>query len=170
MTGYSPGAWETFAAANAGAAAALAGLVFVGVTINVETIVASRRLTGRALEAFVLLTSVLLVSVIVLIPDLTATGLGVALAVAGAAIWVSVAVLHLRSLPRFGGEVDANAPPGSGTMRIVVGQAATLPTLVAAGTLLAECGGGLYWYAAAMLFAYVAALANAWVLLIEIRR
>jgi hypothetical protein len=170
MTGYAPGAWETFAAANAGAAAALAGLLFVGVTINVETIVASRRLTGRALEAFVLLTSVLIVSVLVLIPKISATGLGIALAIAGVSIWAIVTRLHVRALPRFGGETDTYAPPGSSLARIAAGQAATVPTIVAAVTLLAESGGGLYWLVGAVVFAYTAALANAWVLLIEIRR
>jgi modulator of FtsH protease len=170
MTGYSPGAWETFAAANAGAAAALAGLLFVGVTINVETIVASRRLTGRALEAFVLLTSVLIVSVLMLVPEITETGLGIALVLVGVGFWLGVSVLHLRSLPRFGGEADLGAPPGSNAGRIVAGQAATLPTIVAGATLLAGCGGGLYWLVGGVVFSYLAALANAWVLLIEIRR
>jgi hypothetical protein len=170
MTAYAPGAWETFAAANAGAAAALAGLLFVGVTINVEVIVASRRLTGRALEAFVLLTSVLVVSVLLLVPEISATGLGIALLVAGVAFWAVVSALHARSLPAFGGETDVHAPPGSSAMRIIAGQAATVPTIVAGVTLLTESGGGLYWIVGGVLFAYLAALTNAWVLLIEIRR
>ncbi len=31
-------------------------------------------------------------------------------------------------------------------------------------------GGGLYWFAPGVVFAFVAALADAWVLLIEIQR
>jgi modulator of FtsH protease len=73
-------------------------------------------------------------------------------------------------LQAFGGEVDAAAPPGSAAMRIAAGQAATVPTIVAGVTLLTESGGGLYWLVGGVLFAYVAALTNAWVLLIEIRR
>ncbi len=37
-------------------------------------------------------------------------------------------------------------------------------------TLAAQAGGGLYWYPAAVLAAYVGALTNAWILLIEILR
>jgi modulator of FtsH protease len=170
MTAYSPGEWETFAAANAGAAAALAGLLFVGVTINVETIVASRRLTDRALEAFMLLTSVLVVSVVLLTPEISTTGLGIALLVIGVLFWLLVSSRHLRTMPRFGGEIDHQAPRGSNAVRIAAGQLATIPTFVAGVSLLAETGGGLYWLVAGILFAYFAALANAWVLLIEIRR
>lgn len=44
--------------------------------------------------------------------------------------------------------------------------------LLAAGaiTLAVEAGGGLYWWPAAVTAAYVSALTNAWVLLIEILR
>jgi hypothetical protein len=170
VTAYEPAAWETFAAANAGAAAALAGLLFVGVSISIDAIVQSRRLAGRALEAFVLLTSALLLSVVVLVPDMSATALGVSVLVVGLLAWLVVTGIHVRSLPRFGGESDVQAPKGSTEMRIALGQAATIPAVVAGVSLLAEAGGGLYWLAPVMALSYLAALTNAWVLLIEIRR
>ena len=54
--------WHDFFLATAGAAAVLAGLVFVGVSINLEMIMANPHygLTGRALEALVLLAAVLI--------------------------------------------------------------------------------------------------------------
>ena len=170
MTAYSPEAWETFFLGNAGAAAALAGLVFVGVSINVETIVASRRLTGRALEAIVVLGSVLVYSLLVLVPDITTTGLGIALAVVGVVTWLIVSGIERRSVPLLGGQRNPDAPPGSTAAVIAFGQAATLPVVIAGVTLLADGGGGLYWLVAAVIFSYVTALGNAWVLLIEIRR
>jgi hypothetical protein len=170
VTGYQPDAWNSFFLANAGAAAALAGLVFVGVSINVATIVKSQRLTGRALEAFTLLASTLIVSVLVLVPRITTTGLGIALAVVGLVVWLTVSAQHARTLPTFGGEPDDAAPRGSTTARILLGQMATLPVLVAAGSLMAESGGGIYWLVGAIVIAYTAALINAWVLLIEILR
>jgi modulator of FtsH protease len=36
--------------------------------------------------------------------------------------------------------------------------------------LLAEAGGGLYWWPAAIIAAYVGAIVDAWVLLVEILR
>jgi hypothetical protein len=170
MTAYSPGAWDSFFVANAGAAAALAGLLFVGVSINVAYIVKSRRLSGRALEAFTLLTSLLVINALGLVPAISTTGLGIALLVVGGVEYAVITNQHVRSLPRFGGETDFEAPPGSSSVRIAMGQVATLPVLVAGATLIAESGGGLYWLVPAIVMAYVAALTNAWVLLIEIRR
>lgn len=170
MTAYAPEAWETFAAANAGAAAALAGLLFVGVSINVNVIVQSPRVTGRAFEAFMMLVTVLVVSVLVLVPGIPTTALGIALVVFGAAVWVIVTREALGAFPRFGGSDDGTAPRGSATARTALGQLAVVPIVIAGVTLLAGSGGGLYWLAPAVILAYVSALANAWVLLIEILR
>jgi modulator of FtsH protease len=168
MTAYEPAAWETFFAANAGAAAALAGLVFVGVSINVDEIVASRRLTGRALEAFAQLSLVLVVSALGLVPAITLTGLGVALLVVGSVFELIVTWQHVHSIPH-GAEAGV-APAGSSFFRILLGQSATVPVIVAGITLLVGDGGGLYWLVPAIVLAYAAALTNAWVLVIEIRR
>ena len=170
MTEYSPEAWESFFVANAGAAAALAGLVFVGVSINVEEIVASRRLTGRALEAFTLLTGVLLISALGLVPDIGTTGYGIALMVVGAEVELVVTWQHVHAWRRYGGEDATAAPPGSNAIRMLIGQGAALSTIVAGATLLVEGGGGVYWLVGSVLLGYVGALVNTWVLLIEIRR
>jgi len=170
VTAYSPEAWETFAAANAGAAAALAGLLFVGVSINVNVIVESTRSTGRALEAFMLLMSALVISVLVLVPGIPTDALGVALVVVGVGVWLVVTRGAVRALPRFGGVDEGTAPRGSAEARIVLLQLAVVPIAIAGATLLAGSGGGLYWLAPAVILAYVSALANAWVLLIEILR
>ena len=47
---------------------------------------------------------------------------------------------------------------------------AVVPLLVGAISLLAEGGGGLYWIVGGILGAIVGAVANAWVLLVEILR
>jgi hypothetical protein len=54
--------WHDFFLAAAGAVAVLAGLVFVGVSINLEMIMTtpSSGLVGRALDALVLLMAVLI--------------------------------------------------------------------------------------------------------------
>ena len=71
MSRYTTDAWQTFAGAQATAAAALAGLVFVviGVLINLKAIIASRHLVNRAAEAIVLLMVVLLAATLVLMPS-----------------------------------------------------------------------------------------------------
>ena len=48
--------------------------------------------------------------------------------------------------------------------------AGIVPFLIAGLSLLAESGGGLYWLAAGIVFAICGAVANAWVLMVEILR
>ena len=51
------GSWESFFIAQVGAAAALAGLVFVALSINLRQVVSSPILVGRAAEALLLLVT-----------------------------------------------------------------------------------------------------------------
>ena len=46
----------------------------------------------------------------------------------------------------------------------------TVPLIVGGASVLASTGGGLYWVAAGIAFAIAGAVANAWVLLVEIPR
>ncbi len=63
--------WHDFFLAAAGATAALLGLLFVGVSINLGALAAEERvdLRARAGQAFANLTFVLVISLILLIPD-----------------------------------------------------------------------------------------------------
>jgi modulator of FtsH protease len=167
VTGYTVDAWESFFVANAGAAAALAGLLFVGVSINLETIAPSGQLTRRALEAFSLLVTVLFISVLGLVPDISTTLLGWLLAAIGALLAALVVSVSART---FVTGTDDGVPAASPAARMALGLAAATPLIIAGVTLAADGGGGLYWVAPAVLFSYLAALANAWVLMIEILR
>jgi hypothetical protein len=69
MAGYDTAEWSDFALAQLGASAALLGLVFVGVSINLRDVVASGLLVNRAAEAVILRGSVLTSATLVLIPD-----------------------------------------------------------------------------------------------------
>jgi hypothetical protein len=60
--------WDNFFTAEAGASAALAGLIFVGLSINIAKIISIPRLPRRAIQALIVLLMVLVVSLILLIP------------------------------------------------------------------------------------------------------
>ena len=81
--------WHHFFLATAGAAAVLAGLVFVGVSIDLEMILSEPNsgLPGRAAEALILLVAVLIVSALVLVPGQGATWLGVEVLLTGLIAW-----------------------------------------------------------------------------------
>jgi hypothetical protein len=161
VVGLEPAKWESFALGQLGASAALLGLVFVGISINLQNVLSSRRLVDRAAEAVLLLASILLGSTAVLLPEQSARTLGVELAVLGAVLLVGVLVfqrsLHLpvAAADAAEGETgDANEPRVAHFVR----------------RLLGDVDGALYWWAGAIVLAYVGALTSAWVLLIEILR
>ena len=169
MTAYDAAHWETFALAQLGASAALLGLMFVALSINLRDIIGTRTLVNRAAESVIGLASVLVASTAVLIPQQSREAVGGELVVVALVTLGVVALLqrHLRS-PAV---VDHPAPPAiSIVLRRTFGLGAPLLLLVAAVALLAEAGGGLYWWPAAVVAAYASALSNAWVLLIEILR
>ena len=160
-TAYDPEPWHDLFVASAGASAALAGLVFVAVSINVERILAYAGLPERALAAVLLLLSVVLVSIVALIPAQSRVALGLELL----AVAVAFALL-LGWLVR---------PHGEDTRAFVVRRETSMllglvPVAIGAASLLAEAGGGLYWVAPGLLIAIAVGVVNGWVLLVEILR
>jgi hypothetical protein len=59
---------------------------------------------------------------------------------------------------------------GPFVVRVVLGQVATLPLVIAGVAVLWVGPGGLYWLMAGTIFSISAALFEAWVLLVEINR
>ncbi len=162
--------WHDFFLATAGAAAVLAGLVFVGVSINLEMIVANPiyGLTGRALEALVLLMAVLFVSTLLLVPGQGMVLAGVEVLAVGIAEWaaiVAIQLLQLRNLRSLEPTLRRHFKA-----RVVLDQVATLP-MVAAGVAIMSWGvGGLYLLVAGVMLSFLVAVEQAWVLLVEIHR
>jgi drug/metabolite transporter (DMT)-like permease len=68
---YSTQAWNEFFVAGAGAAAALTGLVFVALSINLTRILALEGLPARAAGALAILTPALILCLLGLVPQAT---------------------------------------------------------------------------------------------------
>ncbi|HVO53694.1 MAG TPA: hypothetical protein VMT37_04700 [Solirubrobacterales bacterium] len=161
---YDPTEWHDLFVAAAGASAALAGLLFVAVSINLERILQFEGLPERGLETVALLLGVLLVSFVGLVPGQSHVSLG-----AEVLVIALVLVAFIARLPtNYTGpdEVPRSWIYTRWGLRLI----GTVPFLVAGVSLLAEAGGGLYWVVDGIVFAILAAVANAWVLLVEILR
>ncbi len=164
------GDWHDFFLAQAGAAGVLTGLVFVGVSINLEKILADPNsgLPGRAAEALILLVAVLTASVLLLVPGQSTALIGVEVLAVGLAAWGWVVAIQLRRL----GYWRTMRPDlrRAFVLRVALGQLATLPLVIAGVAVLTVGLGGLYWLVAGTVFSILAALSEAWVLLVEINR
>jgi hypothetical protein len=87
MRGYDPAAWQSFFVAVISAAAALTGLLFVAVSINLDRILKGRSfLPTRAAETLASLLLIVVSSALVLVPQNPRLLLGIVGAVYGA--WV----------------------------------------------------------------------------------
>jgi len=164
VTAYAVAPWVNLFLGGMGASAALLGLIFVGMSINLVKITAEPTLSERGLEAIVLLASVLLVSIVTLVPQ-PRQALGIEVTVLGLcqiAVPGLIYAFVLRNIaPRY---------RRSFLLHVALGAAAAVPVVVAGASLWLEAGGGLYWLVLAMLFAFVASITEAWVLLVEIVR
>jgi modulator of FtsH protease len=165
MHAYSTVDWEGLFLAGAGASAALAGLLFVAVSINLAKILQVPGRPGRAGEAIVLLVAVLVVSMLGLVPGQSPTALGAELLVAGLIVWLILVGIHVRAVRE-----RVGPSPGVLAGRVVLAQLAVLPFLVAGVSLLVGAGGGLYWLVPGVVLCLVVAVLDAWVLLVEILR
>jgi hypothetical protein len=165
VSAYHPEAWVEFGVALAGAAAVLAGLVFISVSINLEKVLEVHGLPGRAGESIVMFAGVLILSIALLTPGQSTVALGVELAVGGALLATVLILIALPGLNR-----PTHQPLSWRVTRILLALAASVPVVAAGVSLLAEWGGGLYWLAAGFALALAAGIGNAWVLLVEVVR
>jgi hypothetical protein len=155
--------------AAAGAAAALSGLIFVAVSINLREILAEEKklgssyLTGRALESLAALLVVLGISLVGLDPSVSRVIFGAVLlaCAAGSAISPARAARAFRS---------THVKPVAFRLRMVLSGLLVAGYAAAGATLLARAGGGLHWLPAAFVLAVTIAASNAWVLLVEVLR
>ncbi len=156
--------WAGYFGAQAGAFAALTGLVFVALSINLKPILAQPGLSGRAGEALTVLVGPVAIALVGLMPHQSTTALGAEILVIAV-----VALLTVIAIIRSGWKAILDRPRRERAIRMVAPLATGL--LVVAGALLtAGVGAGLYWQAAGAITCLVVGTADAWVLLVEILR
>lgn len=163
--GYNLARWSNFFSAEVGASAALTGLLFVAISINLTKIVANPLLASRSAKALATLTGVLLACTLCLVPELSLQGLGWALTIFGAVIWVMITFWQTKASRR-----NPYTTLVHKLLHSILAQASALPLVICGVSLLLMRGGGLYWLVATTVFSFVAAMLDAWVLLVEIQR
>jgi hypothetical protein len=163
MVSLHPVGWHDFFVGSMGASAALTGLLFVAISINLEQILKYPNLPGRAAGSLGVLVSALVVACCGLVPGQSQVALGTEIAVAGGIVMVQAVWVTARK------QMEGDTY----TWRIERMVTLLLPgALFLAGglSLVADGGGGLYWVFAGTAMAFVVSAVNAWVLLVEVLR
>lgn len=162
MTAYDVAAWSEFAQAVGGGAAAFAGLLFVGLSLNLSEVLAYPGIPARAAATLGLTVTILVSSVLLATPGQPAWALALELGVLGLAMSAGAlgAGLHRRD----------SRHPGRTAYQVLVLLVPALFFVIAGVSLGLGAGGGLYWLTAAVAVGFLSATANSWVLLVEIKR
>lgn len=157
--------WSDFFVATAGASAALAGFIFVSVSISLKQILAFPKLPNRTLESLLFPINVLLISCCGLVPDqapawMGSEMLGFGLLTSGISFKLGWVMLNLTPDPY----------KRSYRLNFLITQMITLPYWLA-GILIIEVGWvGVYWVVPAILLSFIKTFYDVWLLLIEINR
>lgn len=159
-------AWSNFFLGELGAAAAMAGLLFVSVSVNQARILELGRMADRGLEALAILFLVIVVTSLTLVPSQSPRLLGAEIVAAGCVAMLSIMPLQRAYLRH----LDPVHKPLSTQMAWFNRLAVTAIALAGLILLWKADTIGLYLLPLGILFIFLGAGANAWVLLIEINR
>jgi len=157
--------WENFFLGHVGASAALGGLLFVAISLNLAQISSASDLADRALLALALLLAILVASSIMLIPNQPWLAVGIEILLVGGGL-TALAVTKRPRLEDGGPQSDAKQIVNLILLVVAVGPYLVGGALIAVGQFRV----GLYLVAAAIILSFIKAVLDAWVLLIEINR
>lgn len=159
---YNPEGWHDFFLAAAGAAAALTGLLFIGLSLHVRYIASSSLHRNMARGSLIGLVLVLIASLIILMPE-PPQWMGLELVALNLAYIIGVGWYQLSVYRR----MEWRVPAGS-IARQLLGIMLALAGVSGGITLAAQSGGGLYIAAAVVMAIVVWNLRNAWALLMGV--
>jgi hypothetical protein len=158
--------WHDFYIMVGTAGATLVGLLFIGLTLNIELI---RRADFADLRTLAALTFnsffyAIVFAVIFLIPDQVPIGLGLPLLAIGGLGWLNVMFQYRRTR-------KSHRAWGRSTVtnRFFIPSVALLAVIVIAVSVMAGSTSGFYWLVPAMILLLASGSRNAWDLLIGLR-
>jgi modulator of FtsH protease len=158
--------WHDFFLGELGASAALIGLVFVAVSINLSDIVQTPALASRAFETLLNLIMVLFTVSVALIPMGEFSTWGIVLLILTVLYWGFLLYIQIGILRRLEAPYRRSFITGT----LLINQAAALAFFLGALGLIIYGEGGLYLTVTGTFLAYTASFVDAWVLLVEIKR
>jgi modulator of FtsH protease len=165
LDAYTTTNWAPLFGALLGAIAALTGLMFVSMSINLTHILSEPILPGRAFQSMLVLMLPLFTSILILVPNQSIGLLGGEVLSLGVTVGAASTVIQRRAPTSLPKHLRRTYSTGLYVHYLVI-----VPYVIAGASLLLHSGGGLYWLVPGVVLAIVGALAGAWVLLVEIAR
>ena len=167
LDAYRPDLWHEFFVVTSGAAAALAGLVFVAVTLHLRAITGHPGHRHRARTIVASLGQMLIASLIVLVPTFDHVGAGVALAIVSGALLYETLKSTVQIAPMLR---RWRRDPVARTIaiRTTIGDASMLMGFGGAIAVVAGNGVGLSLVGADMIVRFGLAIAGAWLLIVAV--
>jgi hypothetical protein len=159
---YRTEAWQVLFGAVSAASAALTGLLFVALSINLKRIIGTPEHLGRAREVLGQLLGLLVLSIILLVPGWDRPVLGAALIVSGAIVAGVSIFLHTQTIRRIAPERKLRWGA-----RIAILHIGTLAVPIAGISLMLGRYGGLYWLVVTILTYFLWSAINAWTLVVQ---
>jgi modulator of FtsH protease len=155
-----------FFVAEVGAAAALAGLLVVAMSINIEKIMAMPTLPPRAAQTLIIITASLVIGSLGLFPRQPIEAYGWEAVATGIAIGLT-GMLEVRNLFA---RRNATDPMFWSLYPLLLVVISALPPLIGGALLVGGDEAGMYWVGAGIIISFLTTLQGGWVLLVEILR
>jgi hypothetical protein len=157
--------WDGFFTAEVGAAAALTGLIFVGISINLKRILALPMIANRALQSLLILIAALGILSLLLVPDQSDLLAGVEVMGVTFALLAVLNGIEIRSWKSI--EPKWRRILAQHTLEI---QIPSIFFLVGGALLAGGLPAALNWFVPATLLSFLIGFVEAWVITVEILR
>ena len=158
--------WTSFFSASASASAALAGLVFVALSVNIQSVLKYPHVLARAAATIGALILILVSSMAALAPQ-SERGLGYEIVGFGTLGWILAVWSATHSVRAR--RISPRLQPRP-ALSIITGQLQVLPFLAGGVMMAAGLSYGIRWVAGGVMATFIFAVLSAWVLLVEILR
>ena len=157
--------WANFFVTMGGAAATLTGLIFVGISINLNKILSIARLPDRASQALMLLVTVMIVSALCLVPLQSTMLFGLEILAIGILIWIINIRLDIGIFQKTSAHYKKRY-----LVNALLTQLSVLPYVASGVVMLIWGNAGVYILIPGFIFSFIKSVLDAWVLLVEINR
>lgn len=161
---YSPSQWHDFFVMLGGGTAALTGLVFVAMSLNLTLIVQDLSHRNRAMGTLAGFTSVFMISCLALLGNQAHVSLGLE--------WMTVAVIAcgIYLYGYFDAARGGGSPAGLSLMRPVFGTGCYVVQIGGAALLVGNQFAGIYLAGAALVVLIPFTISGAWLLLVGVHQ